>query len=220
MNIRPAKGWSMGISQELNVAPMGGFSVAPKKGISVTPQKGFRILPEGRSSNAAVYKTKTGYSIKKRTRAPKARGPTAALNRYYERGGLLRITHIYSSRYAGMKGTSRLLPVNTEAGRGYLSTDGSLVLEADLKDLMVSLDSTTVGRGKGQWVLEKYWNTLTPQQRANVADALLDVDWDSFWKEFYPVKGQPGDIDTQYQMYDGFLKTLADATGRVVDASV
>lgn len=200
------------------LAPRGGSSLAPKKGLSVSKEKGFQVRPDGKTSNAAVYKTKDGYVLKERGRTPKARGPVRAINAYYQRGGLLQIKQIYSSKYHGMKGTSRLLPVNTDAGRGWLSVKGELVLEADLKELMISLDSTTVGRGKGQWVLEKYWNTLTPQQRANAADALLDYNWSDFWKEFYPQKGKGGDLDTQYEMYDGVIDLLADATGRVVHA--
>lgn len=210
---------------QMKVAPVGGFSMAPRKGFDITPSKGFRVLPvsgpEGLSSNAAVYKTGSGkYALKPKTRAPTARGAVQFVNNYYQQGGLLQIRKVYSSRYSGMKGTARLIPVQTSVGRGWLSTDGRITLEDDLLKLMVSLDATTVGSSGGsQWLLEKYWNTLTPQQRANVADVLLDYDWDDFWREFYPVRGEGGNIDTQYRMYDQIVSLMAQATGREVLAS-
>ena len=72
--------------------------------------------------------------------------------------------------------------------------------------MMRSLDHTTAGWGSPV-SLEETWDQATPQQKAEMAKVMDEVDWDEFWKEYYPKDGRE-DYDTQADMYDAIVDKL------------
>ena len=118
----------------------------------------------------------------------------------------LQVAHFYAPKSKVIRSTQGMRAVKlTDGQKGWL-TDTGFVSEWDVKMMMRSLDHTTAGWGSPV-SLEETWDQATPQQRARMAKVMNSVDWDEFWKEYYPKDGRE-DYDTQADMYDAIVDRL------------
>lgn len=119
--------------------------------------------------------------------------------------GLL-VAHFYAPTSRAMRSIRGMTAVKLSDGtKGWLTGTG-FVSEWDVKMMMRSLDHTTAGWGSPV-SLEETWDQATPQQRARMTKIMNEVDWDEFWKEYYPKDGRE-DYDTQADMYDSIVDKL------------
>ena len=138
----------------------------------------------------------------------------------YSMGGIS-VTHVYApkSRVVRSIPGMRAVKVNrvvgevanpeffAQASRGWIKSSGEFVTEHEIKMDLRSLDHTTVGWGS-PISLEETYEQATPEQRAKMAEILSEIDWDAFWKEYYPKDGRE-DYDHQADMYDSIVSRLA-----------
>lgn len=118
----------------------------------------------------------------------------------------LNVIHYYAPKSKVMRSIRGMTAVKLSDGtKGWLTGTG-FVSEWDVKMMMRSLDHTTAGWGSPV-SLEETWDQATPQQRARMAKIMNEVDWDEFWKEYYPKDGRE-DYDTQADMYDSIVDKL------------
>lgn len=118
----------------------------------------------------------------------------------------LNVVHYYAPKSKVMRSVRGMTAVKLSDGqKGWLSDKG-FVSEWDVKMMMRSLDHTTAGWGSPV-SLEETWDQATPAQRARMAKVMNSVDWDEFWKEYYPKDGRE-DYDTQADMYDAIVDRL------------
>ena len=224
--------------------PTTAFSIAPKKGWTLKPKKSTE-----ETGNASVYRVKGKKTWQIGPRRPPAKapkkGPAAVLQKYYDMGGGKVIEHVYARKYTRFTGTAHLLAVRTDEGkRGWVTTEGRFIGENAFRNLLHSIDSTTVGGGLqldglgdpdrldvSQPSLVELWDSLRPSQKAAVVDALRDYDWDQFWVEYYPrarlkpnKKGgwtrqrlpgsYPQETENQISMLDEIVLKIAEALGK------
>lgn len=118
----------------------------------------------------------------------------------------LNVVHYYAPKSKVMRSVRGMTAVKLSDGqKGWISGKG-FVGEWDVKMMMRSLDHTTAGWGSPV-SLEETWDQATPQQRARMAKIMNSVDWDEFWKEYYPKDGRE-DYDAQADMYDAIVDRL------------
>lgn len=224
--------------------PKTAFTIAPKKGWSLQPKRSTE-----ETGNASVYRVKGKNKWQIGPRRPPARtpkkGPAAVLQKYYDMGGQRVIQHVYARNYTRFVGTSHLLAVRTDEGeRGWVTTEGRFIGEDAFRNLLHSIDMTTVGGGLdltglgdperlgvSQPSLVELWDSLRPSQKAAVVDALRDYDWDQFWVEYYPrarlkpkrgggftrqrLPGSyPQETENQISMLDEIVLKIAEALGK------
>lgn len=119
----------------------------------------------------------------------------------------LNIVHYYAPKSRVMRSVKGMMAVKLGDGqKGWITQDGTFVSEWDVKMMMRSLDHTTAGWGSPV-SLEETWDQATPAQRARMAEVMSSVDWDEFWKEYYPKEGRE-DYDHQADMYDAIVDRL------------
>lgn len=137
--------------------------------------------------------------------------------------GSIKVTHVYSPKSKVVRSIPgmRAVKVNrvvgqvanpeffTQASRGWIKNSGEIVTEHEIKMKLRSLDHTTVGWGSPV-SLEETYEQATPEQRAKMAEIISDIDWDAFWKEYYPKDGREN-YDHQADMYDWVVTKLARA---------
>lgn len=137
----------------------------------------------------------------------------------YSMGGIS-VTHVYSlkSRVVRSIPGMRAVKVNrvvgqvanpeffAQASRGWIKSSGELVTEHEIKMNLRSLDHTTVGWGSPV-SLEETYEKATPEQKAKMAEVISNIDWDEFWKEYYPKEGREN-YDKQADMYDSVVTKL------------
>lgn len=224
--------------------PKTAFSILPKKGWTLTPKRSTE-----ETGNTSVYRVKGKNKWQIGPRRPPARTPkkgaAAVLQKYYDEGGQRVIQHVYARNYTRFVGTSHLLAVKTDKGeRGWVTTEGRFIGEDAFRNLLHSIDMTTVGGGldltglgdpdrlaASQPSLVELWDSLRPSQKAAVVDALRDYDWDQFWVEYYPrarlkpKKGggftrqrlpgsYPQETENQISMLDEIVLKIAEALGK------
>ena len=51
------------------------------------------------------------------------------------------------------------------------------------------------------------YEKATPEQKAKMAEVISNIDWDEFWKEYYPKEGREN-YDHQADMYDWVVTKL------------
>ena len=138
----------------------------------------------------------------------------------YSMGGIS-VTHVYApkSRVVRSIPGMRAVKVNrvvgqvanpeffAQASRGWIKSSGELVTEHEIKMNLRSLDHTTVGWGSPV-SLEETYEKATPEQRARIAELVSEIDWDAFWKEYYPKDGREN-YDHQADMYDSIVSKIA-----------
>lgn len=119
----------------------------------------------------------------------------------------LNIVHFYAPKSRVMRSVKGMMAVKLGDGqKGWITQDRTFVSEWDVKMMMRSLDHTTAGWGSPV-SLEETWDQATPAQRARMAKVMSSVDWDEFWKEYYPKEGRE-DYDHQADMYDAIVDKL------------
>lgn len=118
----------------------------------------------------------------------------------------LNVVHYYAPKSKVMRSIRGMTAVKLSDGTKGWITDKGFLSEWDVKMMMRSLDHTTAGWGSPV-SLEETWDQATPTQRARMAKIMNSVDWDEFWKEYYPKDGRE-DYDTQADMYDAIVDKL------------
>lgn len=211
-------------------------SLQPKKSFTITPRADFTFRPKlvtAKHGNVGVYRVgpKNKFVIRERTGRLSEKGISGMINRYYESGGerVGRI-FVYSQKSNVLRGTRNLLAVKIGDEKGWITREGKFIGVEQFENTLYSVDQTVIGQGAGENALLAKWNSLSPQQKANVVDAFRDFDWDAFWAEWYPRftltvnnKGQivkkrrPGsetwETDHQIRMYDRIVMIFSRAAG-------
>lgn len=170
-----------------------------------------------KSAALAYYKNKKGgYTLQRKRGATSVKDPVARrLNLYHNAnvGNGRYIMHIYAQRSRVMRGTENLLAVKLNTGeKGWVTTEGRFLGEDEIRKMLYSVDRTLAGMSEESALLGLY-DSLSPADKAKVAEALQDYDWDVFWKEMYPEKGRRS-VDNQFDNYDELVETIAQALGR------
>jgi len=211
-------------------------SLQPKKSFTIAPRADFTFRPKlvtAKHGNVGVYRVgpKNKFVLRERTGRLSEKGISGMINRYYESGGerVGRI-FVYSQKSNVLRGTRNLLAVKIGDEKGWITREGKFIGEEQFENILYSIDSTVIGQGAGENALLAKWNSLSPQQKANVVDAFRNFDWDAFWAEWYPRftltvnnKGQivkrrrPGsetwETDHQIRMYDRIVMIFSRAAG-------
>ena len=211
-------------------------SIQPKKAFVIAPRADFTFRPKlvtAKHGNVGVYRVgpKNKFVIRERTGRLSEKGISGMINRYYESGGerVGRI-YVYSQKSNVLRGTRNLLAVKIGTEKGWITREGKFIGVEQFENTLYSIDQTVIGQGAGENALLSKWNSLSPQQKANVVDAFRDFDWDAFWAEWYPrftltvnAKGQivkkrrPGsetwETDHQIRMYDRIVMIFSKAAG-------
>lgn len=211
-------------------------SLQPRKSFTITPRADFTFRPKlvtAKHGNVGVYRVgpKNKFVIRERTGRLSEKGISGMINRYYESGGerVGRI-FVYSQKSNVLRGTRNLLAVKIGSEKGWITREGKFIGVEQFENTLYSIDQTVIGQGAGENALLAKWNSLSPQQKANVVDAFRDFDWDAFWAEWYPRftltvnnKGQivkkrrPGsetwETDHQIKMYDRIVMIFSRAAG-------
>lgn len=211
-------------------------SLQPRKSFTITPRADFTFRPKlvtAKHGNVGVYRVgpKNKFVIRERTGRLSEKGISGMINRYYESGGerVGRI-FVYSQKSNVLRGTRNLLAVKIGDEKGWITREGKFIGVEQFENTLYSIDQTVIGQGAGENALLAKWNSLSPQQKANVVDAFRDFDWDAFWAEWYPRftltvnnKGQivkkrrPGsetwETDHQIRMYDRIVMIFSRAAG-------
>lgn len=210
-------------------------SLQPRKSFTITPRADFTFRPKlvtAKHGNVGVYRVgpKNKFVLRERTGRLSEKGISGMINRYYEQGGerVGRI-FVYSQKSSVLRGTRNLLAVKIESEKGWITHEGKFIGVEQFENTLYSIDQTVIGQGAGENALLAKWNSLSPQQKANVVDAFRNFDWDAFWAEWYPrftltvnKKGQivkkyrPGsetwETDHQIRMYDRIVKLFDEAS--------
>ena len=166
-------------------------------------------------------KSKTPYYKKGLKESAGVKQSMANLDRYSM--GSIKVTHVYSPKSRVVRSIPGMMAVKvnrvvgqvanpeffTQASRGWIKASGEIVTEHEIKMKLRSLDHTTVGWGSPV-SLEETYEQATPEQRARMAEIISDIDWDAFWKEYYPKEGREN-YDHQADMYDWVVTKLARA---------
>lgn len=164
----------------------------------------------------AYYRNrKGGYTLQRKRGNTSQKDPVARrLNLYAGKVPDGRwITHIYAQRSRVMRGTENMLAVKLNTGaKGWITDKGSFIAEDDVRKMLYSVDQTLAGISEGSALLDLY-DSLSVAEKAKLAEALRDYDWDAFWKEMYPTKGARS-VDNQYENYDELVEKIAQALGR------
>lgn len=211
-------------------------SLQPRKSFTITPRADFTFRPKlvtAKHGNVGVYRVgpKNKFVLRERTGRLSEKGISGMINRYYESGGerVGRI-FVYSQKSNVLRGTRNLLAVKIGSEKGWITREGKFIGVEQFENTLYSIDQTVIGQGAGENALLAKWNSLSPQQKANVVDAFRDFDWDAFWAEWYPRftltvnnKGQivkrrrPGsetwETDHQIRMYDRIVMIFSRAAG-------
>ena len=211
-------------------------SLQPRKSFTITPRADFTFRPKlvtAKHGNVGVYRVgpKNKFVIRERTGRLSEKGISGMINRYYESGGerVGRI-FVYSQKSNVLRGTRNLLAVKIEDEKGWITREGKFIGVEQFENTLYSIDQTVIGQGAGENALLAKWNSLSPQQKANVVDAFRDFDWDAFWAEWYPrftltvnnrgqivKKRRPGsetwETDHQIRMYDRIVMIFSRAAG-------
>ena len=167
-------------------------------------------------------KTKTPYYRRGLKESAGVKQSLSNLERY-SMGGIS-VTHVYApkSRVVRSIPGMRAVKVNrvvgevanpeffAQASRGWIKDSGEFITEHEVKMALRSLDHTTVGWGSPV-SLEETYEKATPEQRARMAEVISEIDWDAFWKEYYPKEGREN-YDHQADMYDWVVTKLARAS--------
>lgn len=169
------------------------------------------------SAALAYYKSRSGgYTLQRKRGATSQKDVVARrLNLYHQSnvGQGRYITHIYAQRSRVMRGTENLLAVKLNTGeKGWVTAKGRFMSEDEIRKMLYSVDRTLAGMSEESALLGLY-DSLSAAEKAKVADALQDYDWEVFWKEMYTEKGVRN-IDNQYANYDELVETIAQALGR------
>lgn len=163
-------------------------------------------------------KSKTPYYRRGLKESAGVKQSMANLDRYSM--GSIKVTHVYSLKSKVVRSIPgmRAVKVNrvvgqvanpeffTQASRGWIKSSGELVTEHEIKMNLRSLDHTTVGWGSPV-SLEETYEQASPEQRAKMAEIISGIDWDEFWKEYYPKEGREN-YDKQADMYDSVVTKL------------
>ena len=211
-------------------------SLQPRKSFTITPRADFTFRPKlvtAKHGNVGVYRVgpRNKFVLRERTGRLSEKGISGMINRYYESGGerVGRI-FVYSQKSNVLRGTRNLLAVKIGDEKGWITREGKFIGVEQFENTLYSIDQTVIGQGAGENALLAKWNSLSPQQKANVVDAFRDFDWDAFWAEWYPRftltvnnKGQivkkrrPGsetwETDHQIRMYDRIVMIFSRAAG-------
>jgi len=211
-------------------------SLQPRKSFTITPRADFTFRPKlvtAKHGNVGIYRVgpKNKFVLRERTGRLSEKGISGMINRYYESGGerVGRI-FVYSQKSNVLRGTRNLLAVKIGDEKGWITREGKFIGVEQFENTLYSIDQTVIGQGAGENALLAKWNSLSPQQKANVVDAFRDFDWDAFWAEWYPRftltvnnKGQivkrrrPGsetwETDHQIRMYDRIVMIFSRAAG-------
>lgn len=202
------------------------------KGFSVRKSKGFQLrrteYKDGRiSTNARLYYNRGKWTLGPKSKGgqPSSRTEAVWANLYYEEGGMRQIERVYSQKYRAVQSTENVRGVRTNEGIGWLTREGRIITDKDMQMTFRSLDKTTVGgptvdrtfdvnnRIYEMGILESKWISLTARQKALVVDELRNVDWEEFWKQFYPSKDSTS-LRIMYQMYDDIVMRINNALSR------
>lgn len=164
------------------------------------------------SASLAYYKSrKGGYTLQRKRGATSVKDPVARrLNLYHgaNPGNGRYITHIYSQRSRVLKGTPNMLAVKLNTGeKGWITSDGRFYNADRVRLDLRSLDYTTVGWGSDV-SLEQVYDEANSIQKAEIAEIMSDVDWDEFWKEYYPKDDGNPDFDRQWEMYNEIVEKI------------
>ena len=163
----------------------------------------------------AYYKNrKGGYTLQRKRGATSQKDPVARrLNLYAGKVPDGRwVTHIYAQRSRVMRGTENMLAVKLNTGeKGWVTDKGRFMSEADLRNVLHSVDCTSPASVMDISLLDIY-DSLTAQQKAEFADRVRDFDWDQMFEEMYPKDGV-AEADTQMDAYMELLETLGDIKG-------
>lgn len=168
-----------------------------------------------KSSMWAYYKHKKGYTVQPKRGKTSQKDPVARrLNLYAGKVQDGRwVTHIYAQKSRVMRGTDNLLAVKLNTGeKGWITDKGLFIAEDDVRKMLYSVDQTLAGISEGSALLDLY-DSLSVADKAKVAEAIRDYDWESFWKEMYPTRGSRS-VDNQYENYDELVERIAQALGR------
>lgn len=211
-------------------------SLQPRKSFTITPRADFTFRPKlvtAKHGNVGVYRvgSRNKFVLRERTGRLSEKGISGMINRYYEQGGeRVGKIFVYSQKSNVLRGTRNLLAVKIGSEKGWITREGKFIGMEQFENTLYSIDQTVIGQGAGENALLAKWNSLSPQQKANVVDAFRNFDWDAFWAEWYPrfiltvnAKGQivkrrrPGsetwETDHQIRMYDRIVMMFSRAAG-------
>lgn len=211
-------------------------SLQPRKSFTITPRADFTFKPKivtSKHGDVGVYRVgpKNKFVLRERTGRLSEKGIPGMINRYYESGGeRVGKIFVYSQKSNVLRGTRNLLAVKIGNEKGWITREGKFIGVEQFENTLYSIDQTVIGQGAGENALLAKWNSLSPQQKANVVDAFRDFDWDAFWAEWYPrftltvnnrgqivKKRRPGsetwETDHQIRMYDRIVMMFSRAAG-------
>lgn len=138
-----------------------------KEGLSINPKKGVHV---NKKKKNFINVRKTVDGRRKSVRYGFRKNP---------------VSYVYSRNSRVVQGTENLLAVKLKDGtKGWLTKDSRFIAQDDMANLMKSLDGTIASSTFG-FTFDDVWNRMSAAQRAKLADALRDMDWEEFWKQEY-----------------------------------
>ena len=161
----------------------------------------------------SASKSKTPYYMRGLKESAGVKQALSNLERY-SMGGV-KVSHVYSLRSKVVRSIPGMTAVKVnrvvgqvanpeffaQASRGWIKSSGEIVMA------LRSLDYTTVGWGSPV-SLEETYEQATLEQKAKMAEVVSDINWNEFWKEYYPKEGREN-YDQQADMYDAIVSKLA-----------
>lgn len=122
------------------------------------------------------------------------------------------VAYIYSRKSRVIRGTETLIAVKLRNGlKGWLTQAGKFISEEGFRELLHNVDQTSPAAASDISLLDA-WDSLSPQQKADLVDEMQDFDWDTFWEEIGS-DDPDGDLRTATNAYYDLIETIGDLLG-------
>lgn len=127
------------------------------------------------------------------------------------------VAHWYASGSKVMSSSARSSAVKLESGEKGWVIGGKFRSEHTVQMTLRSLDHTVYAEDL-EWSLEQTFLDATPSGRREIMEMLEDVDWEAFWKNYYPQDdGYESDLTYPSDVFYGIadkIEALAMGRGR------
>lgn len=191
-------------------------SINPIKAIAV------KAVKPNSLAKAAVgyYMSKKGMTVKKKTGRTSQKNVVArTLNRSttsLPKGQYVKWVYARNSRV--IQGTEKLLAVRLNTGeKGWINQIyGTWISEKSIRATLYSIDSTFAA-GATETDLLSLYDSLSLGDKAKLAEALEDYDWDEFWELIGSDDEKQLDIDRSTTAYLMLVEYIGDVLGRLIE---
>lgn len=124
------------------------------------------------------------------------------------------VAHWYSSKSKVMSSSARASAVKLESGEKGWIIGGRFMSEHRVQMTLRSLDHTVYAEDL-DWSLEQTYLNATPSGKREIMEMLEDVDWEAFWKNYYPQDdGYESDLTYPSDVFYGIADRIEALTKR------